>query len=170
MAKRKAKEPPLSGDIGPQTEAQMSGAEVHRLKSDTGRGLRRKYRRHILERMHKPERKTWPSLITERQMLAGLELHSAWCETQRSPDSAFSRIYVDSSPRPGDASVLAVQRLFDYAALMDMVPGDCRRIVEHVCCDNRAIRDGCARNRREALGHLSQLQVALDILANEMGY
>lgn len=167
MAKkhRKPHRPEVWVDLGPDTPAQRRGTvlepAVHR-----GVAVRRRKREHALESLHRLPHGN-PNRISERQMRAGLELHHRWCATQL---SAYSEIKVDKTPDPTAAAVLQAQRVYDYEALSRHIPRASRATVEHVARDGRAIRDGLARNGMDASMHSALLKVALDILANELGY
>lgn len=154
-------------DTGPDTPAQKAGARYDDARDQRGYQVHGKVRDHILMRMHRGTARTRRQ-ISERQMRAGMELYARWCRTQTTPEK--TGVYVDRTPDPSAAAVMQAQRVFEFRALSQRIPGQHREVVEHVCLHDRSIRDGLARNDRETGMHLALLQVALDILANDLGY
>ena len=150
-----------------ETEAQNAGCVVETIREEGKARRKRRYRLHVLERMAKET--DGLMRITERQKLAGMALHDAWCGTLLSPP-AVREIVVDSTPRPDDLTVHQVIAMQRYADLIGVIPRQFRPVARHVACENRALRDGMARDGMEASGKLAELQVALDLLANHLGY
>jgi len=174
MKKRAAKraELPPYGDTGPQTEAQLAGAEVVEWIEKNGQRTRSKHRKHILEIMARPRqagRRAIPARITPIQLAAGLALVNAFEATQKSPDLAWTRIYVDSTPRPGDAVVIQIDAQSTVVAITRCIPRECWPVVNHVCRWGLAIKPGLTKNSARADEHLMQLRRALDIVAKRLG-
>lgn len=143
------------GDTGPDTAAQRAGAVVLELQEDNGAVFRRKRRDHALEIIQRR------GDISARQMAAGLVLYAAAADTMRSPESAFSRVYVDASPQPDNVAIMQAERVGRLAAITQHIPRGCWPIVEAVCVRSVVPArgfDDCAR-----------LQVALDIVGNHLG-
>ena len=157
------RELPPQGDVGPQTDAQLAGAEIFTYRADSGARFRIKRRRHILEIMYEGGK------LTFRQCRAGMALHGRYCKTQLSAESAFSRVFVDASPRPGDAAVKQAERVADLAKLSRHIPKGMREVVWHVAVLGQPLRRGFSRDGKEASMHSAMLKVALDLLANALG-
>ena len=151
-----------------ETEAQMHGTVVETVKDDTPGKIRqkRRYRLHTLERM--ANARDPMARISERQKLAGLEIHSRWCNTQLSPP-CVREIVVDSTPRPDDTTIAQVEAVQAFADIMRLVPSDMSGVVRHVCCDNLPITKIVSHNRYYG-NQKAALQIALDLVANELGF
>lgn len=145
------------------TPAQNAGTTIETVREPGKADRKRRYRLHILEQMHRGGR------ISRRQMLAGMELHEAWCATQLSPP-AVREVVVDGTMDPDRITVAQVEAMQRYADLAAAVPAAQRYVVRHVVLDNRAVRDGLARNAMEAHGPMAELQVALELVANRLGF
>lgn len=145
------------------TPAQNAGTTIETIREPGKADRKRRYRLHILEQMHRGGR------ISRRQMLAGMELHEAWCATQLSPP-AVREVVVDGTMDPDRITVAQVEAMQRYADLAAAVPAAQRYVVRHVVLDNRAIRDGLARDSMEAHGPTAELKVALELVANRLGY
>jgi len=144
------------GDIGPNTAAQMAGAMVIIDEEKNGAKIQRKRRMHVLEHM-KARRQ-----ISDLQCAAGLELHKRFCKTELSGESAFSRVFVDSSPRPGEVSLRQAERVTHLAALSKHIPSAMRPVVDQVVIRGDKI-SGPNADSDKAL-----LREALDLLANKL--
>lgn len=165
MAKAKRKRPyrpPVQGDIGPDTKAQRKGAVVTYFREDNGLEYRRRRRDHALEIMRSA------ATISARQCAAGLKLHELWCITEMTGDAPFTKVYVDTSPNPAAVAVAQAERLAAFVALSKHIPAALRGPVDHVAIKGRQLRDGYSRDSKDASSHAAQLQVGLDILANEL--
>jgi hypothetical protein len=158
---------PVQGDVGPQTISQMINAVIVDHAEDNGAKSRRKVRENHLIKMTRPNG-SGKAILTLRQAAAGIKLEEAWNSTQRSPGPAWTRVYVDSTPRPGDVDTKKLEASAEYAALRILIPRDCRKVVEAVCCAGYSVtRLGHGNDRR--IGALKiQLQRGLDILGREM--
>lgn len=164
MAKKRKPYVPTVPPEWLDTPAQMAGTTVEVVKDDNPNRAKklRRYRKHPLEAMREGGK------ISERQMLAGLELHNAWSATLQSPP-AIPEITVDSTPRPDDITVAQCERMTTYAKLIEEVPSQQQPIVRHVCCDGQAVRRFAGGGRSWG-SHCADLQVGLDVLANHLGY
>jgi len=146
----------LTGDIGPQTSAQMAGARLDPIGGPNGRMQKR--RENVLERMHRNR------TISLRQYQAGIAIQEAHCNCERlsSGNSDYSKPIVDSTPVPDrftDRQVDAHSRL---NLVMSAIPNISRRAIEQVCWYNNPIpRHGIQR---------STLKVALNIVADVLRY
>ncbi len=167
MAKYKKKKPsvlPPSGDTGPDTEAQRLGAEY---PVDPTTGARRKFRLHVLLRMVKEEGR-WPALISARQCAAGLALLKKYDLTKLSAPPAWTRDYVDASPKPGDVNVAKLVAQARFERINDIVPSESRPVVFQVVCEDRAIRGDITDSSVEAAMLLGLLRNGLDAVAMEL--
>ena len=169
MAKRKRQPAlPPSGDTGPDTAAQRAGA-VYPIDTEVnGQQFLRKRREHILDKMMRSNRKR-PAMISARQCAAGLKLHERYLGTMRGPPSAFTRPYVDCAPNPAMVVLHQCEAVERYERLTSHIPRGMGKIVFAVCCEGRSIRPGVTRDKMEADSLCAQLQVALDVLGNELG-
>lgn len=150
-----------------RTDAQDAGCELVVIDDGEGRCYRmRRYRTHTLERMAK---ENGAMRVSERQLLAGLDLHAAYCRTQLS-SPAIPEIQVDRTPRPDEATVNKCHAATVFAKMTTGIQREHMKVVRHVCCEDRAIRNGLASNGHEASYMVAQLKVALDIIANRLGY
>ncbi len=169
MAKRKHQPTlPPSGDTGPDTPAQRAGAAYITDIEINGQQFLRKRREHILDKMARGNRKR-SAMISARQCASGLELNKRYCETMRSPPSAFIRPYVDCAPNPALVVLHQLEAVERLVRLTRHIPHGMEPIVFAVCCEGRSIRPGVTRDRMRADSLCAQLQVALDILGNELG-
>ncbi len=159
---------PPSGDTGPDTAAQRAGAVYITDVEANGQQFLRKRHEHILDKMARGNRRR-SAMISDRQCAAGLKLHARYCETMRSPPSAFTRPYVDCAPNPAMVVLHQCEAVERLARLTRHIPRGMESIVFAVCCEGRSIRPGVTRDALEADSLCAQLQVALDILGNELG-
>ncbi len=158
----------LGGDHGPNTKAQMSGAEVVPVKGDNPNGVGQKRRENVLARMHGDMGKSGG--ISLRQYQAGMEIQEAYCGCEKlsSGNSDYSKPIVDSSPRPDmfmEKQVDAVSRL---ARAMAGVPSNMQYVIEHVCWHNQPVAK-LSKGRNLGM-HRANLKVALDLVANRLKY
>jgi len=147
----------LAGDIGPQTAAQMAGAEIVAAEGDNPNGRVQKRRENVLTRMHRNR------TLTMRQFQAGQEIQEAYCGCERlsSGNSDYSKPIVDSSPVPDrfiDRQVDAHTRL---KLAMSRVPAQSRAAVEAVCWHNQQVKN-------EPMTRAA-LKIALNRVADMMG-
>jgi hypothetical protein len=150
------------GDTGPDTAAQMQGAEIRRQDIGSGAVLRYKRRWHVLELMHKR------AAISARQRDSGMELHARYERTGLSPASAFTKVQVDTTPDWDAITLGQIERQHAFTRLSRHVPKAFQKPVWHVCIEGKELKDGLARDAMEQSSMMAQLQVALDILANEL--
>ncbi len=161
-ARKKPTTPPTPWDAGPDTVMQKAGTAIRPVPEDKN-GMKRKVRLDPIDRA--------PLLaaLSRRQRSAAQEITEAWEATGKGPP-AIKEIFVDSTPNPTASIATHIDRMSRFHRVWGCVPsGDASRVVAHVCCDRRAIRDGLARNSTETGMWVAQLQVALDLVANEMG-
>ena len=103
------------------------------------------------------------AFLSMRQWQAGVEIRNALEATQKSPDQSGER--VDSSPKPDATIDVQVDAVSRYAFARKGIPRGHAYIVDLVCEQNRPISDAGP----EAY-HKAMLQVALDCVANALGY
>lgn len=169
LAKKRKSRPhrpevPVAVDWGPDTPAQRVRARYDDARDLRGYQVHGKKRPHILLEMRRTPKR--PGL-SPRQVDAGLIFWRLYERQHTTPER--TGVYVDFTPDPSAAAVLKAQRAFDFSGLSRHVPHGMREVVMHVCAHDRAIRDGLARNGREADMYSAMLKVALDVLANELG-
>ncbi len=168
MAKhRKRVATPPQGDPGPDTAAQREGAVILAVQEGGGAVFLRKRRDNHLLRMATGNGKR-SAILTMRQAEAGMKLEEAWNATETSPGPAWTRVYVDCTPRPGDVSTHKLEAVGVYANLRMAIPRDCRKVVEAVCCAGLSIKPGLTNDTRRAGTLKYQLRRGLDILAREL--
>ena len=152
----------LHGDQGPNTEAARLGLSVERVEGDANNTFRA-FREGALERLHKKD-----GGLSLRQFQAGVEIRAAFESTQKSPP-AIRGEFVDSAPDPDAVITMQVDKISRLKRAMKAVPGDMVYVVRHVCFDNASI--GALGGGGKGWGmHAARLQVALDLVANELGY
>lgn len=154
---RKITLPPSLADHGPQTEAQNAGTTLESVPDDKN-GSTRRVRKHILLRMKG---------LSPRQQAAGLAISEAYEATQKSPP-AIKEIQVDSSPKPDACIGIQIDRASRHAWLKAAVPPQYKYVVDHVCENGNALRDGLPYDGHQGQIHLAPLQVSLDLVANKM--
>ncbi len=168
MARRRKPAPlPQQGDTGPDTAAQRAGAVILNITEGGGAVFRRKRRDDHLILMATGNGKR-TAIITMRQAEAGIKLEEAWNATETSPGPAWTRVYVDCTPRPGDVNTHKLEASRVYADLRMVIPRDCRNVVEAVCCAGYSIKPGLTNDTRRAGTLKYQLRRGLDILAREL--
>lgn len=122
----------------------------------------RKKRTRILDDMHKARK------LTDAQHKAGVQLGNLYELQFTSPER--NGIFVDVAPDWSAIVVNQLQRVWDYEGLMGVVPRRYRLVVAHVCCEDRALRDGVTRNGRETTDAEETLRRGLDALVKLLGY
>lgn len=174
MARRKRRPtdpPPVAVDWGPDTQAQRA-ATVLEPRVHRGYQVRGKRRWHVLEVMH--SRDYAPAMrISERQKDAGIELHRRWCSTELSPE--WLGVFVDKTPDPSAAVAAQADKVRELEFLTRHIPHGCREVTMHVCCGGEhglfiSGKNGLTTDGKTAGMLSAQLKVALDILANHLGY
>lgn len=159
--------PTMQGDLGPNTPAQRAGVRLEPVEGDAN-GTHRKRRVDWLERYHygevdKKGKLRIKPFLDIRQYQAGVEIRNALEATQKSPAQTGER--VDASPKP-DANIdVQVDAISRYARARKAVPRAHAYVVDHVCEQNRPISE-----LTEKAAHKAMLQVALDLVANHLGY
>ena len=154
------------GDPGPNTEMQRSGATITRFREDNGAWFLRKRRDHALEIMRDARR------ISTRQCDAGMILNKAFCKTELSPPSAFTKEVVDFTPDYGALILKRAELSGGFGRLYYAIPKAMRGPVNHVAVLGLMLRFGndyvapYSRDGHDESSHRAQLQVALDLLGN----
>ena len=154
---------PPQGDTGPNTPAQLKGAEIIEVVEDSGAVFRRKHTDHALEIMAREGE------ISVRQRDAGLKLHALYCCTEMSPDASFTRVYVDVSPNPSAVSVALAERQSRFAAISRYIPTVLKGVVDHVVLRGHILSEGYSRDEHAESLHRVQLDIALDIIVKKLG-
>lgn len=167
LAKHKKQKAPVMPVEWIDNPAQNAGTVVE-VVSETGKAdKKRRYRLHTLERMGK--RPPGKGRLHPRQVMAGLKLYEVWCETQMSP-AAIREIFVDGTMDADAITVAQVTAMQEFAMVWEWVPREFRGIVGHVVLEDRELRFAPLAGGGEDRSPMAQLQVALDLLANRMGY
>ena len=160
MAKRRSKPycPPVQGDIGPDTPAQRAGSVI--VERNTGGGVIR-YKRydHVLTTMLRQGH------IQPHHAAAGIELSKRWDNTWRSADLAWTRVYVDASPRPGDVNIRSLEAKARWTELSRVIRRECRAVVMAVCCHRMSIYPDFTKNSRRIAEYRHMLTTTLDDIA-----
>lgn len=118
---------PDQGDTGPDTPAQMNGHQVVPMMIGGTRYLRKRRVRALtllLRRGH----------IERHHEAAGFVIAERYEDTLRSPECAWTRAFVDSSPRPGDVNVAMLEAKRRWADLSRHISREARPVVMAVCC------------------------------------
>ena len=158
---------PKQGDTGPDTPAQRAGAVVLEVQDGGGPVFCRKRRDNHLIKMATPNGKRC-AIITMRQAAAGIKLEEAWNNTELSPGPAWTRVYVDCTPRPGDVDTNKLEASRAYSDLRMLIPKDCRHVVEAVCCAGYSIKPGLTNDTRRSATLKYRLRRGLGVLAREL--
>lgn len=122
----------------------MAGATIELIDRGAGRSPEKRRRRyHLLEHLAKPRNygkgRQYPPLITGRQRDAGLALHDAWCETQRSPTATNE--FVDKSIDWDGIALANAVRIGKFAHVSQYLPQRYRDVVLLVCISQIATED-----------------------------
>ena len=158
---------PKQGDIGPDTQAQRADAVILEVQDGGGPVFCRKRRDNHLIKMATPNGKRG-AIINMRQAAAGIKLEELWNKTELSPGPAWTRVYVDATPRPGDVDTNKLEASRAYSDLRMLIPRDCRHVVEAVCCAGYSIRNGLTRDPRRASTLTYRLRRGLGVLARAL--
>ena len=143
------------------TPAQNAGCVVEDIREPGKATRRRRTRETELLRLAKSGR------ISDEQCAAGLRLRDLWDETQRTPAPQEP---VDRTARPDDATVHRVTAMTEFAKAMRAVNGETVvQAVRHVCCHDRSLRDGLARNGVETMVYMDSLLLGLRSLERHFG-
>lgn len=150
----------LGGDHGTGTAAARSGTVVVPITDSEGRnpnnmGQRRET--NVLEGMG----------LSLRQYQAGVEIRNAFCGVEKLSSGGELKEQVDCTPKPDATIAVQMDAQSRLVSVMRAVPASMRDVVEHVCWYNRPLRrlKGEHYYKRQ-----SELQVALDLVANHMKY
>lgn len=152
---------PVRGDHGTGTAAANASTVLVAVPDDKN-GMKRRQRIGALELVLKH------SGMSQRQYQAGKRIRDTFEKTQSSPP-AIKEIQVDTCPTPDATIDVQVDAQSDYSYAMSAVPPRFRHIVEHVCVENRPISQ-LPGSRIMGGSHRACLMVALDLVANKMGY
>ena len=170
MPRRKRKTPSLPpyGDTGPDTEAQRAGTRIIRRTEANGQVLQRRDRRHIIEIMAQGTRRR-PAMISARQSASGMKLVDTYEATELSGSPAWTKVQVDSTPRPDDATISKIHAQWELAQARKAIPRQCLAVVQAVCRDNVSIRPGLTKSPSRAKELLAVLREGLDAAAGYYG-
>lgn len=148
--------PKFGGDHGPATEAATAGSTIEAVPDD---------KNNMWRRVHVEVYTTLG--LTMRQAQAAREIRDAFCNTQKSGGSAFARDKVDSSPRPDAVVAGQVAKQDRLNRAMAAVPsGIPRWIVEAICWHNTQPEE----LPPQWASVTAQFRVAMDLVANRLGY
>lgn len=167
--KRQAQVTLPQGDVGPETAAQMQGAEVIPLRTRGG-DWRVKIRRHPLEWMAKPQGKRRAALITPRQRNSGMHVAELAERLEATGEAPWFRPYVDKPGARGERLIYAIDDWHVLRLLMRRVPRESLAIVNHVVLRGRTIRPGFTNREATARVMTQRLCDVLDDWADFLGY
>ena len=127
-----------------ETEAQMAGSTIELIDRGAGRSPEKRRRRyHLLEHLAKPRNygsgRVYPPLLTGQQRDAGLALHDAWCETQRSPTATNE--FVDKSIDWDGIALANAVRIGKFASVSRLLPQQYRDTVLTVVIHQMPVDD-----------------------------
>lgn len=169
MAKRKRKQPqkevtlPVHGNVGPDAPAQRRHAIITVRTERNGTRTQSKFTTCIIDRLRNQTDKNGDAMYSKRQMLAGELYFAAYSKTLQTGEASFARPYVQSSPDYDAQSIRRAEARAEYGRLRDTIPMAFRPIIRFVIEMENDIP-----NTPAAGSYHAQLQVALDLLANEM--
>lgn len=140
-----------------ETEAQNAGATIELIDRGNGRAKEKRRRRYLLvEHLAKPQDygrgNIVPAKLTFRQKEAGIALHEAWCETERSP--AQTHVFVDKSVDWDGIAIASAERIATFADVSQFLPAKHRDVVLTVVIHQIPVED------------LSGLRAGLDAVAD----
>ncbi len=159
------REAAVYGDVGPQTPAQLRGAEIVE-RVEGGARIRLKRRVLAIEELARSTRRR-PARITPRQLAAGLALRDAWEETQRLGEVSWARVRVDGGRlNDGVLRRLGAQRA--YGRLLDAVDPADRGAVTAIVIYGIRPREFAGSGSGAALA-LAALRRGLDAIADALG-
>lgn len=159
-AKRKAVTlPPLGGDHGPGTPAATAGTVIKPMLNEKGEnpnntGMR--IREDAVDRL---------TSLSMRQVQAAKELRNRYFRKEQLSSGGPLKEKVDASPKPDVVITEQVSAISSWLAVWQCVPMSMRPIVEHVCCDNQPVK-----TFKGEYNPMGDLKVALDLVANRLGY
>ena len=157
--------PPLGGDHGTKTAAALAGTELIEIKNECGENPNHMGRR---QRVNIAQRMMERGLLSMRQYQAADAIQRAYGAVQSLSSGGELKEQVDSSPKP-DATVAAqVEANSRLIFLMGAVPQQTRPVVENVCFQNKPVTH-LVKGRKAMLAY-NQLSMALDLVANKLGY
>lgn len=165
--KREAQAPLPQGDTGPETPAQMHNADIVPMHKGNWYFKRRL---HPLDRMARPYGKRRDADITARERNAGIEVVNLHEATERSGGPAWNKVYVDSSPKPGDIDVKRLEAETKLRRMWAEVPREARPIVNHVIVHRGMIRREFTNDPQRQEYWLGQLRSVLKTWAKILGY
>ena len=122
----------------------MAGSTIELIDRGAGRSPEKRRRRyHLLEHLAKPRNygsgRVYPPLLTGQQRDAGLALHDAWCETQRSPTATNE--FVDKSIDWDGIALANAERIGKFAEVCQHLPQRYRDVVLTVVIDQIMVED-----------------------------
>lgn len=160
--KAKAVKPlPLGGDHGTGTAAAMAGKTLRPIVNDDGKNP------NNMARLCEDDQLANMEFLSMRQYQAGMEIRNAWCGVEKLSSGGELKEQVDSTPKPDAQMAVIIDAQSRLVNAMRDVPKDMRDVVEHVCWHNLPLRR--LKGSRYA-ARQSELQVALDLVANRMRY
>lgn len=153
---------PLGGDHGTGTRAAMAGKEVRPIRDTNGNNP------NNIGRVEAINVLAGLSFLSMRQFQAGEEIQLAWLGVEKISSGGELKEQVDSTPKPDAAMAIQIDAQSRLVNAMSAVPSDMRGIVEHVCWHNLPLKKQSKRSKY--FERQSELQVALDLVANKLRY
>lgn len=166
--KKKITLPPMVGDHGTGTLAATAGTVLEPLV-DEATGKRDPNNRGRRRRVSQIDKLA--SQLSMRQIQAAQALRDAYGRVEALSSGSPLKERVQTSSRPDVSSAAQVDAVSHLKFMTDAIPGNppqCRDVVEAVCFRNEAIHT--IAKGRAVDWHRSCLKVALDLVANKLGY
>ena len=167
MAKRKSRArqkpsaPIFGGDHGTNTMAANANSVVEEIKNADGSNpnqMARRRRKSAIDAIS----------LSMRQEQAANEIQNAWCKVQMLESGSPLKAKVDASPKL-DATIAAqVDAQSRWIKASRAILSADRRLVFHVCCDNRPITE--AGRRMGIPRAVARFKKAMDRVADALDY
>lgn len=129
-----------------------------------------KRRLHPLDILAKPYKRRRYAAISARQRNAGIEVVNLHEATQRGSGPPWNKVYVDTSPKPGDIDVYRLQAEARLKRMMALVPREALPIINHVVFRRGLIWGDFTTDPKREQYWLWHLRGVLDLWADNLGY
>lgn len=154
---------PLGGDHGTGTAAAMAGKVLKPIVDVDGKNP------NSMARLCDDDQLANMDFLSMRQYQAGMEIRNAWSGVEKLSSGSELKEQVDSTPKPDATMAIQIDAQSRLVNAMSAVPGDMRDVVEHVCWYNKPITQKIGKGRQH-YDRRAEFQVALDLVANRLGY
>lgn len=171
MAKLKGRKPkpkavkalPFGGDHGTGTAAALAGKVLRPIVNEDGKNP------NNMARLCDDDQLANMDFLSMRQRQAGMEIRNAWSGVEKLSSGGELKEQVDSTPKPDATMAIQIDAQSRLVNAMAAVPRDMRDVVEHVCWHNLPITQKIGKGRAH-YSRRADFQVALDLVANRLGY